>query len=72
MYPNPTTSDVFVEWGDHSVTSIEVRNTMGQLITTVIPTGNAVTIDMQGLESGVYFVRVNAEKGTRVESIQKL
>lgn len=72
IYPNPTASEVVVEWIDHSVTSVEVRNTMGQLITTVTPKGNAVTLDMQALESGVYFVRVIAENGTRVESIQKL
>lgn len=72
IYPNPVASNVSVEWGNYDVVSIEVRNAMGQLIETVNPKGNAATISMSAYDAGVYFVRVNSESGTRVESIQKL
>ena len=72
FYPNPTRGDVFVEWGDYTVNNIEIVAPTGQLLKTIYPSQNTETINLEAFDTGVYFVRLNSERGTHVESIQKL
>ncbi|GAB5416511.1 MAG: hypothetical protein Crog4KO_09030 [Crocinitomicaceae bacterium] len=72
IYPNPVAASLNIEWGTYDVVSIEIRNTMGQLIESLKPIGGNATISMDAYDSGMYFVQVNGAQGTRIESIQKL
>lgn len=74
LYPNPTQSQLTVAWnGENEVSSIEVRNAMGQQIQLVLPTaGTETTIDMTDFAAGMYFVRIATTHGIQTKSVQKL
>ena len=61
MYPNPT-SGVLNIVGE-GMTTIEVYNTVGQRVMTLEVNGNSVQINTEGLNAGIYFVRVIAADG---------
>ena len=72
IYPNPTTNDLIVSWGEGNLTSIEVLNSLGQLIETIICEGNEYTIDVSAYDTGAYLIRLNGLSGVKIKSIYKL
>ncbi len=74
LYPNPAQDTLNIQAKNCEISSINIYNTLGQLI-LVIPTrgkadlseGNAQqvsTIDISSLKTGNYFVKINSDKGT--------
>ena len=61
LYPNPT-SDVLNIQGEGMV-SVEVYNTVGQRVMTQEVNGNATQINTEGLNNGMYFLRILANDG---------
>lgn len=62
IYPNPTSGVLNIQGED--MRSIEVYNTIGQRIMVQAVNGNATQISTEGLNSGMYFLRVVATDGT--------
>ena len=62
VYPNPASNVLNIE--GEGMTSVEVYNTIGQLIMTQEVNGNAVQVNTEGLNNGMYFVRIVATDGT--------
>lgn len=64
-YPSPADSYVTVDFQGHDVASIEVRNLTGQLVRSAsVEKGQMQkTIDVNGLENGLYLFRVNLSNG---------
>lgn len=60
--PNPSEGVFKVEFMDIYNTNLEIRNTQGKLIDTVLVDGNSVYIDLTSYPSGLYFIRVLGEK----------
>jgi uncharacterized delta-60 repeat protein len=62
LYPNPV-KDVlsFQSKGNMTINSIEIYNTLGQIVLAV-PNANSI-VDVSGLQSGNYFVKVNTDLG---------
>ena len=59
--PNPTNGKVFVK--GENLKQVEVYNIVGQSVMTKKAEGNATTIDMSGLSSGLYFVHMMDQNG---------
>ncbi|MDI9258031.1 Ig-like domain-containing protein [Flavobacterium sedimenticola] len=69
-YPNPVTNVLHVEYNG-TIASIEIFNTLGQKIATQNVNAITTSIDMARLAAGTYFVKVQAENGSRTLKIMK-
>ena len=65
VYPNPAKQVLNLDTKTSiNVTSINIYNSLGQMI-IVIPNAESVsTIDVSDLKTGTYFIKVNTDKGT--------
>ncbi|PKP19567.1 MAG: hypothetical protein CVU05_11060 [Bacteroidetes bacterium HGW-Bacteroidetes-21] len=76
VYPNPANDYLFIDYksvGD-DFRSIEVYNSVGQLINNIgVESANSTikVLDISGLEKGVYIVKVNTARGTKIEKVAK-
>jgi hypothetical protein len=72
VYPNPTAGNLTIEWinGPELGWTATVVDVLGkrQLQQALIPapTGNVVSLPTSALGSGVYLLRLEGPKGTRV------
>ena len=71
IYPNPVDDRLYIETEAQSLT-IEIYDVFGRLQVTETPShqGN-LTIDVENLKAGIYFVKINTEKGNIVKRIIK-
>ena len=70
VYPNPTTSVVYVESED--MTHVEVYDNEGRRLQDYKAYGsNKVTVDMTPYVTGVYFVRVHSPHGVTIQKVIK-
>jgi len=64
MYPNPAKNQITLSAKNEiELNSVEIYNTLGQLILVVANAENTSTIDVSALLSGTYFVKINTDKG---------
>lgn len=63
LYPNPTTGIITVHSSQFAVYSVAVYDVYGKLLTSVEVNGNVATIDATSLSAGVYFAKIETEKG---------
>jgi len=70
IYPNPTTSSVNIEFASIGNRSVELTNTLGQVV-FVIETkeSNKWVLDLSSLSNGVYYVRVTDNKKTNTQKL---
>jgi len=62
--PNPATAILNVQWTmEHGTATVELLDVHGRLLCTLSATGETTSVDVSGLASGIYFVRVTTEKG---------
>ncbi|NJK82624.1 MAG: T9SS type A sorting domain-containing protein [Saprospiraceae bacterium] len=59
MYPNPA-SNQFTISGALNLHQIEILNAKGQILQTILPSGNLHTIEIPALPVGLYFVKIAA------------
>lgn len=77
LHPNPANSYLDVSFNDNElqVTDIEVYDVYGKLVRTVpaepLYESSTTRINISGLAAGMYFVRVNTEKGTATKPFVK-
>ena len=71
LYPNPAKEYIDVRVDELHVTSMEVYDVYGKLISTVSVVNNPTRINVSGLASGMYFVRVTTEQGVVTKSFVK-
>ena len=67
VYPNPTHGKVFVEADD--LVSVVVYDVLGQEIMQSNATDNVATLNLSGLQSGVYFIKADALTGSSIQKI---
>ena len=66
LYPNPTNGILNIE--NNGEMTISVMNILGQKVLETTASDN-VTLNLSGLESGVYMVRIETENGTMTEKV---
>ena len=62
LYPNPTSSLLNIE--GEGMASVEVYNAVGQRVMTKDVSGNAVQVNTESLNNGIYIVRIMGNDGT--------
>jgi hypothetical protein len=69
VYPNPANEILNLKVKENIVlTSVQIYNTIGQLL-MVIPDASAVsTVDVSHLQAGTYFIKVNSDQGSSAKS----
>lgn len=64
MYPNPVKNEItLVAKNEMEILSVEIYNTLGQLILVVANAENTTPINVSELLLGTYFVKINSNKG---------
>lgn len=71
IYPNPTTSDVTLDLSGLNARTVELFSMSGQLLNSVIPTENVMTLSLNQYAAGVYFVRIHTDNGITTQKIVK-
>jgi hypothetical protein len=72
--PNPASEQIRITLTDYAkINSINIYNTVGQNVTTLnIPTGNEMTIPLDGYSNGLYHVSINSSDGIKTKSFIKV
>ena len=67
IYPNPTTNSVNIQ-SNSSIEKIELYNTLGSLVKVVF---NSNRVDLNDVESGIYFISIYSDRATVTKRIIK-
>lgn len=70
MTPNPVKENLSIS-ADDVITSIQMYDVQGRLITTQLNNSTTFNLDMSQQNLGIYFVKVITENGVKVEKIIK-
>ena len=70
LYPNPTLGQLTIE--AENMTSIGVYNLIGQCLVETTAKDGTVILDMNGLQNGVYMVKVNTKSGSVMQKVIKM
>lgn len=68
IFPNPTASQITIN-SDTNIKSLELFDIQGRILQTVL--GNQNNLDISSKSNGIYFLKINTEKGSKVEKIIK-
>jgi len=72
MFPNPTDGSVTIQTGDANIENIVVMDASGKVVYTLSsPNSNSVSINLDFLSAGVYFIRTQTAKSSRTEKLLK-
>jgi hypothetical protein len=71
LYPNPNTGLFTITNARYNMDNVKVYDAYGKLLKNVEVNGNTTVIDATSLANGVYFVRINTEKGVVTKSFVK-
>lgn len=65
LYPNPASNMLNIDLKKEiTVSSITIYNTLGQLVLTIPNAQQVKSVDVSGLTTGNYFIKLNTNKGT--------
>ncbi len=70
VHPNPTNGILNIN-SDFNIKSIALYDIQGRLLQTDLENSNETILDLSTYQSGIYFVKINTEKGSKVEKIIK-
>jgi photosystem II stability/assembly factor-like uncharacterized protein len=68
IYPNPATNMVNIE-SESDIISLVLYTYLGQVVTTLEPGMNKAVLDVSNRNPGIYFVRLETEKGVVTKKI---
>jgi len=65
VYPNPVSNTLNLSSKENiEASSINIYNTLGQLVLVIPNAQNTKSIDVSSLSAGNYFIKINSDKGT--------
>jgi uncharacterized repeat protein (TIGR01451 family) len=70
LLPNPTRDKATVS-ALNALKSIEIYDVQGRLLQTIIEHSKTKTIDLSSYSRGIYWIKINTEKGSAVEKLIK-
>lgn len=69
LYPNPSSSKIFIKSQEDPVTKVELYSLLGENVITV--NNNVESIDISDLDTGIYLLKIYTERGTTIKKIIK-
>ena len=69
VFPNPTKGKFQVSGSGFQVSGLEVYNSMGEKIYSVVPSSDHSFIDISSQPKGLYFIKISSEGRTAVKKI---
>jgi hypothetical protein len=69
IYPNPTNSDIYLNFKSLNISKIQIVNSIGQNIKTI--NNDFESINIADLSSGIYILKINTELGMINKKIVK-
>ncbi len=76
VYPNPVSSDIFIQAGKYKIKSItllnSLGNTMGQFLIDQTDTHSPINLNMEGYVPGIYFLMIITDENTFTKKIIKM
>ncbi|MEP7171829.1 MAG: DUF4397 domain-containing protein, partial [Bacteroidota bacterium] len=70
MYPNPASAAIKIAPANNGILStVKISNSLGQIVKTNVLENSEITIPVNDLNSGIYFVKVQNEKGNTVKKL---
>lgn len=70
IHPNPTKNTLSIQ-ANSNIKSIELYDVQGRILQSRSENKNTATFDISDKANGVYFLKINSEKGSSVEKIMK-
>ena len=70
VYPNPSAGIVTVDAGS-MINSLQLIDAQGRVLENVFVNGESVNFDLSGRALGVYFLKIAAEEGIKVQKLVK-
>ncbi|MGB4931186.1 MAG: T9SS type A sorting domain-containing protein, partial [Chitinophagales bacterium] len=58
LYPNPANNFITIETDFSTEKTICITDALGQIVKTITTSENNITIDLQGVAAGVYFIKM--------------
>ena len=71
IYPNPTDGNITLDLSGLNAKTVELFSMNGQLLNTVVPTTETMTMSLSQYANGIYFVRIHSDKGVTTQKIVK-
>jgi len=71
LYPNPTSDNVFVNFGNNQINNatIRVTNHLGQLVQAIDVTQKETVLDVSAFSTGLYFVTIESGNETTTKKL---
>ncbi|MEA3448031.1 MAG: T9SS type A sorting domain-containing protein [Bacteroidota bacterium] len=70
IYPNPTDKALFIYTGQMNTGNIDILNVLGQRILHKTFHSNELQLNVEDIESGMYFIRIYNEKTDIVRKVK--
>ena len=71
IYPNPTSGDVTLDLSGLNAKTVDLFSMNGQLLNTVVPTNETMTMSLSQYAAGIYFVRIHSDNGVTTQKLVK-
>jgi hypothetical protein len=74
LYPNPTTGQLRIENGEWRIENVEIFDILGRTVVAYpcgCPENTEITLYISNLPTGMYFVRIQTERGVVVRKVLK-
>ena len=71
IYPNPTDGNVTLDLSGLNAKTVDLFSMNGQLLNTVVPTDETMTMSLSQYAAGIYFVRIHSDNGVTTQKIVK-
>lgn len=68
IYPNPASSDLFIDM--QGMSSVSVYDITGRMVITKSLSGNNTSLNISNLSAGIYLVKVDGAQGTATQRLQ--
>ena len=71
IYPNPTSNNITIATKDHNEKTIYLINSLGQILYTITSVDVEISLDLNELATGIYYVKIKNENGSFMQQIIK-
>lgn len=72
FYPNPAQTCLYIETAEPILCHIDIKTTNGQVIFSQVTNSTNMVLDLNSIQSGLYFITIRSKEFIRTERIIKL